>query len=89
MEDAYASCCSVDKTQVKAIEGAIQKKRISLSVTSDDGGLRVIFPELTERRRQQIIKLLKDIEDARISLRKEREEVLNDLKVQGKRRHDV
>ncbi|OGZ20493.1 MAG: ribosome recycling factor [Candidatus Lloydbacteria bacterium RIFOXYC12_FULL_46_25] len=74
-----------DKTQVKAIEGAIQKANIGLSVTSDEGGLRVIFPELTGDRRLQIIKLLKDkFEDARISLRKEREEVLNDFKRQEK-----
>ena len=74
-----------DKTQVKAIEGAIQKANIGLSVTTDEAGLRVIFPELTGDRRQQIIKLLKDkFEDARISLRKEREEVLNDFKRQEK-----
>lgn len=86
MEDARTlRVAPWDKTQVKAIEGAIQKANIGLSVTSDDAGLRVIFPELTGDRRQQIIKLLKDkFEDARISLRKEREEVLNDFKFQEK-----
>lgn len=86
MEDARTlRVAPWDKTQVKAIEGAIQKANIGLSVTSDDAGLRVIFPELTGDRRQQIIKLLKDkFEDARISLRKEREEVLNDFKLQEK-----
>ena len=74
-----------DKSQVKAIEGAIQKANLGLSVTSDDSGLRVIFPELTGERRTQIIKLMKDkLEDARISLRKEREEVLNDFKREEK-----
>lgn len=70
-----------DKSQIKAIEGAIQKANIGLSLTSDEGGLRVIFPELTGDRRQQIIKLMKDkLEDARISLRKEREEIIADTK---------
>lgn len=74
-----------DKSQVKAIEGAIQKADLGLSVTTDSDGLRVIFPELTGDRRAQIIKLMKDkLEDARISLRKEREEVLNDFKAQEK-----
>jgi ribosome recycling factor len=70
-----------DKSQVKLIEGAIQKANIGLSVTTDEQGLRVIFPELTGDRRAQIIKLLKDkFEEARISLRKEREEVLGEFK---------
>jgi ribosome recycling factor len=74
-----------DKSQLKAIEGAIQKANIGLSVTTDDNGLRVIFPELTGERRAQIIKLLKDkLEEARISLRKEREAVIADLKQQEK-----
>src|SRR3989344_3185960 len=70
-----------DKSQLKAIEGAIQKANIGLSVMTDEQGLRVIFPELTGERRAQIIKLLKDkLEDARISLRKEREAVVTELK---------
>lgn len=74
-----------DKTQTKAIESAIQKADIGLSVTTDDAGLRVIFPELTGERRTQLVKLLKDkLEDARISLRKAREEVLTVLKTQEK-----
>ncbi|OGZ05035.1 MAG: ribosome recycling factor [Candidatus Lloydbacteria bacterium RIFCSPHIGHO2_01_FULL_49_22] len=74
-----------DKSQNKAIEGAIQKANIGLSVMTDDNGLRVIFPELTGERRAQIIKLLKDrLEDARISLRKEREVVIADAKQQEK-----
>lgn len=86
MEDARTlRVAPWDKSQIKAIEGAIQKANIGLSVTTDDAGLRIIFPELTGDRRQQIIKLLKDkLEDARISLRKEREEVLNDFKRQEK-----
>lgn len=82
MEDARTlRVAPWDKSQVKAIEGAIQKANLGLSVTSDDAGLRIIFPELTGERRTQIIKLMKDkLEDARISLRKEREEVLNEFK---------
>ncbi len=82
MEDARTlRVAPWDKSQVKAIEAAITKANLGLSVTSDDAGLRIIFPELTGERRTQIIKLMKDkLEDARISLRKEREEVLNQFK---------
>ncbi len=74
-----------DKTQVKAIEGAITKANLGLSVSTDDNGLRVIFPELTGERRAQMGKLLHaKLEDARISLRKEREAVLADCKQQEK-----
>lgn len=86
MEDARTLRISPwDKTQTKAIEGALQKANIGLSVSTDDNGLRVIFPELTGERRVQIIKLLKDkTEDARISLRKEREVVIAEMKRQEK-----
>lgn len=82
MEDARTlRIAPWDKSQVKAIEGAIQKANLGLSVTSDDGGLRVIFPELTGERRTQLVKLLKDkLEDARISMRKEREGLLTEWK---------
>ena len=70
-----------DKTQVKAIETAITKANLGLSIASDDNGLRVIFPELTGERRAQILKLMHaKLEDARISLRKERETMLTDFK---------
>jgi ribosome recycling factor len=86
MEDARTlRVAPWDKSQIKVIEAAIQKANLGLSVTSDDGGLRVIFPELTGERRTQIIKLLgAKLEDARISLRKEREAVIDDFKKQEK-----
>lgn len=82
MEDARTlRIAPWDKTQVKAIENAIQKANLGLSVSTDDNGLRIIFPELTGERRTQILKLMHaKLEDARISLRKERETVLNDFK---------
>src|SRR3989338_2911434 len=74
-----------DKTQVKEIEVAITKANLGLSVGSDESGVRVIFPELTGERRAQIVKLLHvKLEDARISLRKEREGVLTDFKQKEK-----
>lgn len=69
-----------DKGQTKALESGILAANLGLSVVADGEGLRVIFPELTGERREQFIKLVKEkLEDARVSLRKEREKVLGDL----------
>lgn len=63
-----------DKSQIKEVERAIQAANLGLSVATDDAGLRVIFPMLTTERRTQLVKILKErMEDARVSVRKERE----------------
>ncbi len=70
-----------DKTHIKEIEKAVQAANLGLSVATDEAGLRVIFPMLTEENRMKLVKVLKEkLEDARISIRKERESVLNDIK---------
>ena len=69
-----------DKTQSKAIEKAITVADLGVSVGADDKGVRVSFPELTTERRGLIIKTAKQkLEDARINLRKVREEVWGDI----------
>lgn len=82
MEDARTlRIAPWDRSQIKVIEGAITKANLGLSVAIDDSGIRVIFPELTGERRAQIVKLLhQKLEDARISLRKERETLLSEFK---------
>lgn len=72
-----------DKSQIKEIDNAIVAANIGLSVATDDAGLRVIFPMLTEETRSRMVKILKEkMEDARITLRKERENVHSDIKEQ-------
>ncbi|MFA6397278.1 MAG: ribosome recycling factor [Candidatus Paceibacterota bacterium] len=69
-----------DKSQIKAVEKAIISANLGLSVVPDEAGLRVIFPMLTTENRTSIVKILKErLEDARISVRKEREKVWNDI----------
>ena len=69
-----------DKSQIKAIEKAITVANLGLSVTADEQGLRVIFPQLTTERRTQMVKLAKDkLEDARIKIRGAREAVWNEV----------
>ncbi len=74
-----------DMTQVKAIEKAIVLANLGVSVAVDDKGIRVIFPELTSERRVSLMKIAKQkLEEARISLRTEREGVWDDIQKQTK-----
>lgn len=69
-----------DQGLAKAIETGITAANLGLSVVPDGSGFRVIFPELTGERRLLLVKTLKEkLEQARISLKKERETVWNDI----------
>jgi len=72
-----------DQGQIQDIEKAINDEDLGVSVNVDDKGLRVIFPELTAERRDILIKQAgKKLEDARISIRKERDDVWSDIQAQ-------
>ncbi len=74
-----------DTTQIKEIEKAILEANLGVSPVVDDKGVRVFFPELTSERRVILMKLAKEkLEDARITLRKERDHTWNDIQVQEK-----
>ncbi|MDP2788434.1 MAG: ribosome recycling factor [bacterium] len=69
-----------DKSQVKGIEKAIISANLGLSVATDDLGIRVIFPQLTTETRTTLVKILKEkLEEARITVRRERETVWKDV----------
>ena len=69
-----------DKNQIKGIENAINTANLGLSVVSDSDGVRVIFPMLTTENRSKLVKVLKEkLEDARISVRKERQAEIDSL----------
>lgn len=74
-----------DASQIRAIESAIRQSDLGLGVSVDEKGLRVIFPELTGERRQQFVKIARQkLEDARVSLRAERERVWEDIQAKEK-----
>ncbi len=81
IEDARTLRISLwDTSQVPAVEKAIRDADLGVSVVSDSAGLRVIFPELTSERRAQLLKLAKSkLEDARVSVRSVRDEVMKSL----------
>ncbi|MBI1975785.1 MAG: ribosome recycling factor [Candidatus Vogelbacteria bacterium] len=69
-----------DKALVKSIETAIASANIGVSTASDDNGVRVIFPEMTEENRKKMGKIIRErFEDARIRVRTSREEVWSDI----------
>ncbi|MEY2665242.1 MAG: hypothetical protein RLZZ480_347 [Candidatus Parcubacteria bacterium] len=78
IEDARTLRVSVwDKGAVSALEKAIRDADLGVSTVADSDGVRVIFPELTSERRVQLLKLAKSkLEDARISVRGVRDEVM-------------
>ena len=47
-----------DASLIKSIENAIRDSGLGLSVSPDDKGLRVIFPELTTERTTAFVKLM-------------------------------
>lgn len=74
-----------DKSQVRGIEKAILLADLGLSVSVDDVGIRVIFPQLTTETREKLVKVLKEkLEEARITVRQERGNVWEDIQTQEK-----
>ncbi len=70
-----------DKTVLKDVEKAIIAANLGLSLATDGEGMRVIFPALTTENRTRLVKVLKEkMEEARVSVRRDRETALNELK---------
>ena len=69
-----------DQSLVKSIEKSITVANLGVSVSVDDKGIRVSFPELTSERMKEIVKVAKEkLEQAKIQLRKHRDEVNSDI----------
>lgn len=74
-----------DSALGKEIEKAIVAANLGLSVSSDERGVRVSFPELTAERRASLVKLSKEkVEECRARLRGLRDEVWSDIQKRQK-----
>lgn len=74
-----------DKTAAKAVEKAITEADLGVSVTTDDQGLRVIFPELTAERRTMLGKMASGkCEEARVTLRGHRGDAIKEIEAAEK-----
>lgn len=65
-----------DKTVLGDIESSIRNSDLGINPVNDGKLLRLVLPDLTKDRRQDLIKVLhKKLEEARISVRKVREDI--------------
>ena len=70
-----------DKSNIQLIEAAIQKSDLGINPQIDGQIIRLRIPDLTEERRKDLIKVLKNMgEKGKISIRNIRREANEDLK---------
>lgn len=86
VEDAKTLVISPwDKGHIKHIEKAITDANLGVSAQAGDTSIRVKFPDLTAERRDMLKKLVGErLEQARVTLRGLRNEVLDELEKQKK-----
>ena len=78
-----------DKGQVKAVEKAIREAGLGLNPMSDGTLVRVPIPDLTQDRRQELVKVAaKYAEQARVSVRNVRRDGMEHLK-QLEKKHEI
>ena len=70
-----------DKANIVLIESAIQKSELGINPQIDGQIIRLRIPDLTEERRKELIKVLKNMgEKSKIAIRNIRREANEDLK---------
>jgi ribosome recycling factor len=70
-----------DQSSIRAIEKAIIESDIGLTPGNDGKLIRLSVPELTEERRRELVKVVRNIaEDGRIAIRNVRRDVMHDLR---------
>jgi len=76
-----------DKSQIEAIEKAILKSDLGINPTNDGNVIRLAVPQLTEERRQQLVKNLRRLaEEEKVAIRNIRRDgndLLKDLEKEG------
>jgi len=69
-----------DTSVIKAIETAIQAANIGVNPVVDGKTIRLIMPMMTEESRQKMVKIVNEkLEDARVHVRKVREEAKKEI----------
>jgi len=69
-----------DKSSIKAIEKAIQSSDLGITPNNDGTVIRLVFPQLTEDRRKELVKIVKQrSEDAKVAVRNVRRHARSEL----------
>jgi ribosome recycling factor len=70
-----------DKSSIKNIERAIQESDVGLTPNNDGQIIRLQVPELTEERRRELVKVVRNLaEEGRVAIRNIRRDVMHDLR---------
>jgi len=70
-----------DAKMIPAVEKAIQKSDLGINPMNDGKIIRLIFPELTEERRRELVRTVKKRgEDAKVAVRNVRRESMEQVK---------
>jgi ribosome recycling factor len=69
-----------DKSTLKAIEKAIQQSDLGVNPSNDGQIIRLVFPELTEERRKDFVKVVRNrAEEGRVAVRNARRHARHEL----------
>ncbi len=81
-----------DKSSIKAIEKAINESDVGLTPSNDGNVVRLVVPELTEERRRDLVKVVRNLaEEGRVAVRNVRRDTmqhLRELKAEGEASSD-
>src|SRR5881394_870926 len=70
-----------DPTSIKAIEKAIQESDLGLTPSNDGKLIRLPIPQLTEERRKELVKVVRNLaEEHRVAVREIRRDAMKHLK---------
>jgi ribosome recycling factor len=79
-EPRMAVITPYDKSSLNAIEKAIRDSDLGVNPTNDGNIIRVVFPQLTEERRKELIKVARHkAEEGRVSIRNVRRHTKDSL----------
>jgi len=74
-----------DSSLLKEVEKAIQKADLGINPNNDGKVVRLVFPELTEERRKEIVKDIKKMsEDSKVAIRNIRRDGIDSFKAKEK-----
>lgn len=74
-----------DQKAIPAVEKAIQKSDIGINPSNDGKVIRLVFPELTEERRKELVKVVrKKGEESKVAIRSIRRDSNEQIKKQQK-----
>lgn len=75
-----------DASSLKAIEKAIQTSDLGINPTNDGRVIRLLFPQLTEERRKELVKQVSKYgEEAKVAVRNIRRDAMEVFKTQKKK----